>query len=154
MGEATTCGVSHSPRLEPSQIHTLPSTRLSILLLLTAGGAHQLDKTTATCLATPPALHCRVCSEEDALPTLDEVFAAVPRSCGFDVEIKMTGGPDVERTPPEEVARVVDAIWDVVYRQWGEVAPEDEAGGGGGRDLFFSSFDPGEDRSSSSCCDH
>ena len=92
--------------------------------------------------------------EVDILPTLDEVFTAVPRSCSFHVEIKITAGPDVERTPPEEGARVVDAIWDVVYRQWGEVAPEDEAGGGGGRDLFFSSFDPGEDRSSSSCCDH
>ena len=92
-----------------------------------------------------------MCSEEDTLPKLDEVFAAVPRSCAFDVEIKMTAGPDVERTPPEEVARVIDAIWDVVYRQWGEVAPEDEAGRGGGRDLFFSSFDPGEDGSASSC---
>lgn len=92
------------------------------------------------------ALHCRVCSEEDTLPTLAEVFVALPRGCGYDVEIKMTGGPDIERTPPVEVARVVDAIWDVVHRQWGEVAaPEDEAGGGGGGDLFFSSFDPGED---------
>lgn len=106
---------------------------------------------------------------EDQLPTLEEVFRAVPKRVAFDVEIKMTEGDDVERTPPEEVERVVNCIWDVV-RQHGrhgpEAAPaaeaaastaaaaagrsevpEDHASASGAparRDLFFSSFDPGE----------
>lgn len=37
------------------------------------------------------------------LPTLAEVFFSVPVSCGFDIEIKMTSGPDIEKTPADEV---------------------------------------------------
>ncbi|GAX86347.1 hypothetical protein CEUSTIGMA_g13759.t1 [Chlamydomonas eustigma] len=60
---------------------------------------------------TSLSLMCKICQVEDSLPTLEELFQAVPPSCGFDIEIKMTSGPEVEKTPPEEVERVVSAIW-------------------------------------------
>ena len=47
----------------------------------------------------------------------------------------MTNGPEVERTPPEEIERVVSAIWGLVGQS--------ESKGEGERVIFFSSFDPG-----------
>jgi len=75
----------------------------------------------------------------------------------------MTAGCDVERTPPEEVDRVVDAIWAEVDRQdkahgltsaHSSSCPietsiqfsrdfSSEPTHGGNRRIFFSSFDPG-----------
>ena len=100
----------------------------------------------------PLANLIRICAEEDRLPTLSELFSSVPTSCGFDIEIKMTAGSDVERTPPEEVDRVVDAIWDEVSRHQDEPGTTAHAGGAdawlahgsGTRSIFFSSFDPGQ----------
>ena len=72
------------------------------------------------------------------LPTLTEVFAALPPSCGLDVEIKLSNGPEVARTQPEEVARIVEAIWRVTC----EEKEKERAAGLPPRLLFFSSFDP------------
>ena len=79
----------------------------------------------------------RLCAQDDVLPTLAEVFSSVPKRCGFDIEIKMTTGPEVERTPPEEINRVVSSIWDLVG------ICTDDGGEGEPREIFFSSFDPG-----------
>ena len=79
----------------------------------------------------------RLCTQDDILPSLAEVFSAVPKSCGFDIEIKMTTGPEVEHTPPEEIDRVVSSIWNLVGN-----CPD--GGEGEPREIFFSSFDPGK----------
>lgn len=71
--------------------------------------------------------------EEDHFPTLQQVFAELPEDVAFDIEIKMTT-PDTEPcTPPEEVARQLDAILAVVDSGL-TAAPR--------RRLLFSSFDP------------
>ncbi|GAX85412.1 hypothetical protein CEUSTIGMA_g12828.t1 [Chlamydomonas eustigma] len=80
-----------------------------------------------------------ICQVEDSLPTLEELFQAVPPSCGFDIEIKMTSGPEVEKTPPEEVERVVSAIWRDVSQF---LTACQEGSGCVQRQVFFSSFDP------------
>lgn len=67
---------------------------------------------------------------EDELPTLAEVFAGVPVSVGFDIEVKMTTPDTVERTPGAEVRRVVDPILAVVAQCAAD------------RHVVFSSFDP------------
>ncbi len=67
---------------------------------------------------------------EDELPTLAEVFAGVPVSVGFDIEVKMTTPDTVERTLAAEVRRVVDPILSVVAQCAGD------------RHVEFSSFDP------------
>jgi len=76
------------------------------------------------------------CALDGPLPTLSDLMHAVPAACGMDIEIKMTSGDDVEVTPPQEVERVVGAIWDTV--QQFESGSEDQQR----RSIFFSSFDP------------
>ena len=56
-----------------------------------------------------PSLHPWEVSTEDELPTLAEVFTAIPQEIGFDIEVKMTTPNDILRTPQEEVERVVTA---------------------------------------------
>ncbi|GIL71283.1 hypothetical protein Vretimale_2860 [Volvox reticuliferus] len=56
------------------------------------------------------------CDQDDAIPTLEAVFAALPPEVGFDIEIKMTTGDDVVHTPSDEVERMLGAILPVVNR--------------------------------------
>ena len=72
------------------------------------------------------------------LPTFSQLFTSLPTSCGMDVEIKLSNGPEVTRTPPEEVERIVDAIWKVTS----EEVEREKTLGLPPRLLFFSSFDP------------
>lgn len=71
-----------------------------------------------------------MCQDDDVAPLLADVFQAVPQGCGFDVEVKMTTGPEVVATPPDEIDRMLSAILPVV------------AAHARGRDVFYSSFDP------------
>lgn len=68
--------------------------------------------------------------QDDELPTLAEVFAGLPPSVGFDIEVKMTTPNTVAQTPTAEVRRVVDPILAVVAQCAGD------------RHVVFSSFDP------------
>lgn len=62
------------------------------------------------------------------------MFAGIPPEVAFDIEVKMTTPDDEERTPPEEVSRVLDALLAAVdAAQAAAPAP---------RLLLFSSFDP------------
>lgn len=70
--------------------------------------------------------------EEDELPTLAEVFARMPHSVGFDIEVKMTTPDDVHITPAEEVDRVVRPLLELVQ----QCAPDNA------RTIVFTSFDP------------
>ncbi|KAL4519205.1 hypothetical protein Ndes2526A_g00304 [Nannochloris sp. 'desiccata'] len=84
-----------------------------------------------------PSLQAWEVATEDEFPTLEEVFASLPSHIAFDIEVKMTTPGDVERTPPEEVERVVTAT----------LAAVDAAAAAGGssrgtRAVMFSSFDP------------
>ncbi|GIL47848.1 hypothetical protein Vafri_4498 [Volvox africanus] len=56
------------------------------------------------------------CDQDDAIPTLEAVFAALPPEVGFDIEIKMTTGDDIVHTPSDEVERMLGAILPVVNR--------------------------------------
>ncbi|GLI69642.1 hypothetical protein VaNZ11_014312 [Volvox africanus] len=56
------------------------------------------------------------CDQDDAIPTLEAVFEALPPEVGFDIEIKMTTGDDVVHTPSDEVERMLGAILPVVNR--------------------------------------
>lgn len=71
-------------------------------------------------------------SHEDQLPTLTEVFAGLPSSVGFNIEVKMATPDDVMRTPAVEVERVVSSILQVVSQCTMD----------GQRTIVFSSFDP------------
>ncbi len=82
-----------------------------------------------------PSLKAWEVSTEDHFPTLREVFAGVPGHVSFDIEVKMTTPNDVERTPPEEIDRVVTATLAAV-----DAAAA--AAGGRTRAVMFSSFDP------------
>lgn len=72
------------------------------------------------------------CSQDDTIPTLEAVFQSVPETIGFDIEVKMTTGDDIEHTPSDEVDRVLSAVLPVVERM--SVS--------GQRNIVFSSFDP------------
>eukprot|EP00884_Botryococcus_braunii_P020249 jgi/Botrbrau1/6908/Bobra.67_3s0026.2 len=72
---------------------------------------------------------------DDGLPTLAEVFEGVPRDVGFDIEVKMAVPADVERTPPQEIERMVAPILETVLRYT-------ESGPGASRNVAFTSFDP------------
>ena len=80
-----------------------------------------------------PPRHWR-CARDEAFPTLDEVFAALPPSVGFDIEVKMATPDDLAVTPPGEVERVVAPVLAAVER----CCPPSL----GARRVVFSSFDP------------
>lgn len=77
-------------------------------------------------------------AKEDEFPTLSEVFQAIPTDIAFDIEVKMTTPSDVERTPIEEIHRVVTATLNAV-----ELATSaHNTNTGSNRTVMFSSFDP------------
>lgn len=80
-----------------------------------------------------PTLRGWHCEEEDHFPTLADVFAAIPHSVAFDLEIKMAVPNDVAVTPPAEVDRMVSATLAAVDAGLAAYGP---------RTLMFSSFDP------------
>ena len=90
------------------------------------------------------------CRHEEPFPSLDEVFASLPPSVAFNIEVKMATPASLARTPAEEVERVVGPVVATVERC---LAAERAGGGGGGsalaplpppgpRSVVFSSFDP------------
>ncbi len=85
-----------------------------------------------------PSLQAWEVATEDQFPTLGEVFAGLPRQIAFDIEVKMTTPSTVERTPPEEVERVVTATLAAVDA----AAAAATAAGSAPRAVMFSSFDP------------
>jgi len=75
---------------------------------------------------------------DDEFPTLLEVFEQVPSQIAFDIEIKMTTPDNMERTPNEEIERIVGATLQTIS----EIEKQVEREGKPHRDLVFSSFDP------------
>ena len=65
------------------------------------------------------------------LPTLAELFTAIPADIGFDIEVKLTTPNDQQFTEPEEVSRMTEAVVAVVQSHNAQ-----------GRTMFFSSFCP------------
>lgn len=65
------------------------------------------------------------------MPTLAQLFTELPESLGFNIEVKMSTSPALERTPATEIDRMLDAILPVVQRHCE-----------GPRAVMFSSFDP------------
>eukprot|EP00798_Chlamydomonas_sp_ICE-L_P008685 gene8685-34132_t len=76
-----------------------------------------------------------MCDEDHNLPTLRELFEGLPAGLGFNVEVKMTTGENVERTSDEELNRVVNGM----MREVDTYCP---VGTNQDRPLVFSSFDP------------
>jgi glycerophosphodiester phosphodiesterase len=97
-----------------------------------------------------PSLRQWQAQQEDDLPTLKEVFEAMPAAVAFDIEIKMTTPPHVAQTSAEEVDRVVTAILaavDAAEADWPTGRSNNNnnnngGGGDGGRVILYSSFDP------------
>jgi glycerophosphodiester phosphodiesterase len=81
-----------------------------------------------------PSVGAWAAQQEDHLPTLAEVFAAVPAHVAFNIEVKMATGDHIARTPDAEVRRVVDATLAAVAAE--------AAGSIARRHVAFSSFDP------------
>lgn len=75
---------------------------------------------------------------DDEFPTLLEVFERVPPHVAFDIEIKMTTPDDMEKTPNEEIERIVGATLQTIS----EIEKQVEREGKPHRNLVFSSFDP------------
>ncbi|PSC67608.1 Glycerophosphodiester phosphodiesterase GDE1 isoform B [Micractinium conductrix] len=84
-------------------------------------------------VAHEPTLRPWACEVEDHFPTLAEVFAAIPPSVAFDIEIKMATPNDLAVTPPAEVERMVSATLAAVEAGVAAYGP---------RLVLFSSFDP------------
>ncbi|EFN52895.1 hypothetical protein CHLNCDRAFT_138426 [Chlorella variabilis] len=80
-----------------------------------------------------PTLRSWQCEQEDHFPTLAEVFAGIPPSVAFDLEIKMAVPDDVVVTPAHEVDRMVSATLAAVDAGLAAHGP---------RTIMFSSFDP------------
>lgn len=71
------------------------------------------------------------CTLDDKLPTLAEVFAAVPEQIGFDIEVKMAVPDTVAQTSATEVDRCIGPILECLsYTRSSH------------RQIMFSSFDP------------
>lgn len=70
------------------------------------------------------------CDEDDAMPTLADVFNHVPHSVGFNIELKMATSAALPATPLHEVRRIVDAVLPVVQALRAS------------RQVVISSFDP------------
>lgn len=87
-----------------------------------------------------PSLHPWEVSTDDELPTLSEVFAAVPQEVGFDIEVKMTTPHDILKTPPEEVERVVTAT--LIAVDQASLISSSPSTLRRPRAVMFSSFDP------------
>lgn len=87
-----------------------------------------------------PSLRQWQVQQEDDLPTLKEVFEAMPAAVAFDIEIKMTTPPHVAQTCAEEVDRVVTAILAAVDAAEADWPTSNH--NGGGRMIVYSSFDP------------
>mmetsp|Transcript_11690 Transcript_11690/g.20757 ORF Transcript_11690/g.20757 Transcript_11690/m.20757 type:complete len:325 (-) Transcript_11690:1097-2071(-) len=73
-----------------------------------------------------------LCRSDDYVPSLQQMFEALPESVAFNLEVKMAVPSDVERTPPQEVQRMLQPILQVVNRFCANST----------RTLVFSSFDP------------
>jgi glycerophosphodiester phosphodiesterase len=91
-----------------------------------------------------PSLQAWEVATEDEFPTLGEVFAGLPTHVAFDIEVKMTTPSDAQRTPPEEVERVVTATLAAVDAALSASRSSSDGGGRGQsiRAVMFSSFDP------------
>lgn len=84
-------------------------------------------------VAYEPTLRSWDVEEDDHLPTLGEVFAALPPNVPFDIEVKMSTPNDLAQTPAGEISRMLDSI----------LAEVDAAvAAHGPRLLLFSCFDP------------
>lgn len=80
-----------------------------------------------------PTLRSWAVEQEDHFPTLADVFAGIPPSVAFDLEVKMAVPDDVAVTPAAEVDRMVSAILAAVDAGLAAHGP---------RLIVFSSFDP------------
>lgn len=85
-----------------------------------------------------PSLQPWHVDKEDDFPTLLEVFNSIPLHVAFDIEIKMTTPSTVERTPMEEIERMLSATMDIVQL----ANKRAESAGLPRRHVMFSSFDP------------
>lgn len=78
------------------------------------------------------------CEVDDAFPTLEQLFGALPAHLAFNIEVKMATPSDMAVTPAEEIQRMVGPILDVVQRcSTGSSDPAQQQ-----RQVVFSSFDP------------
>jgi glycerophosphodiester phosphodiesterase len=88
-----------------------------------------------------PTLRAWEVKTDDALPTLAEVFAALPPHVGFDIEVKLATPDDLPATPAEEVERIVTAVLGGVDAALAAAARAAGAAAAR-RPLAFSSFCP------------
>lgn len=102
---------------------TPPSSRAALLR------QHRNDE---PAVSHEPTLRAWEVDEEDQLPILAEVFAALPSSIAFDIEVKMTTPHTQMHTDPAEIDRVLNAT----------LATVDAALAAQPRLVMFSSFDP------------
>lgn len=78
------------------------------------------------------------CEVDDAFPTLEQLFGALPGHLAFNIEVKMATPDDLAATPAEEIQRMVGPILDVVQRcTTNSPVPAQQQ-----RQVVFSSFDP------------
>ncbi|GFH14788.1 GP-PDE domain-containing protein [Haematococcus lacustris] len=110
------------------EVKDLSSQQFKQLVVPSGAGSTPLQRLFRSKAGAEKRLLPWVCQEEDSLPSLQE---AMPPHIGFDVEVKMTQGPEV-MTPPEEVTRVVQPIMACVDAATATVP----------RPVMWSSFDP------------
>lgn len=78
------------------------------------------------------------CEVDDAFPTLEQLFGALPAHLAFNIEVKMATPDEMAKTPAAEIQRMVGPILDVVARcTVGSPDPVQQQ-----RQVVFSSFDP------------
>jgi glycerophosphoryl diester phosphodiesterase len=78
------------------------------------------------------------CEVDDAFPTLEQLFGALPAHLAFNIEVKMATPDSMAVTPAAEIQRMVGPILDVVQRcTVGSPDPAQQC-----RQVVFSSFDP------------
>jgi glycerophosphodiester phosphodiesterase len=104
-----------------------PEARLAAAL----ASAGEDDSSSSTAAAAAPQRRRWCCEVDDAFPTLEQLFSALPGHLAFNIEVKMATPPEVAVTPAAEIQRMVGPILEVVARCTGA-----------GRQVVFSSFDP------------
>ena len=73
------------------------------------------------------------CSDDDALPSLDDVLTSLPIDLGLNLEVKMATPASLERTSPAEIERMTQPIVAALERD-ARCRPEGN--------IVISSFDP------------
>lgn len=116
-----------------------PEDAVMVALGASSGGSNDTAAAAVVMKPTPTPQRQRWCCEvDDAFPTLEQLFGALPPHLAFNIEVKMATPDEMAVTPAAEIQRMVGPILDVVQRcTVGSADPAQQQ-----RQVVFSSFDP------------